>query len=246
MYIAIIGDIIASRSAIENRYAVQEELKETLSKINELYESDIKSSFTLTLGDEFQGLLHPTPHLFEILDYIRIFHNKFFIERPSEALSFRFGIGIGSMLTAIDAHSSLGADGPAYWNARKALEHIHNQNDYGYTNIHIAADFTDLSTGALLIDSCNDTLRLCGFIESKWRRSQQRFVADYLSRYGFEANAVPQIRIAEDLQITPQQVTQSIKRTGLYQYLDARLSASILLDASLTDGEQTQFREDRV
>ena len=57
MYFAIIGDIIASKT-ISNRSEVQNHLKRILDQVNEEYKSNIASRFSITLGDEFQGLLH--------------------------------------------------------------------------------------------------------------------------------------------------------------------------------------------
>lgn len=39
----------------------------------------------------------------------------------------RFGIGVGKILTDINPELSIGADGPAYWHARKAINYIHQK-----------------------------------------------------------------------------------------------------------------------
>jgi len=204
MYIAVIADIVASRS-IEDRYVVQKALKDTLDTINKEYAHALVSPFTLTLGDEFQGLLSDVSDLFEIIDLIRFEHVD---------IGFRFGIGIGEILTEIDPQSSLGADGPAYWNARKALKYVHDCNDYGATNMRIES----VSVLALI----NDMLRLCGFIESRWRTSQRYFVMDCIQLYGYSSRTVAQKELAKELDISPQLVNQRIRRSGLYQYLDAK------------------------
>ena len=56
-YIAIIGDIKKSKK-IKEREIFQNQLNSILKKVNQLYSSSISSKFTITLGDEFQGLLH--------------------------------------------------------------------------------------------------------------------------------------------------------------------------------------------
>ena len=55
-YIAIIGDIKNSKKIVD-RGAIQEHLKKILDNINLKYSDCIASKFTITLGDEFQGLL---------------------------------------------------------------------------------------------------------------------------------------------------------------------------------------------
>ena len=69
-YIVIIGDIINSRE-LEHRNEVQERLKRTLQDINERYNADIAASFMITLGDEFQGLLHNGKNTMKIIEELR-------------------------------------------------------------------------------------------------------------------------------------------------------------------------------
>ena len=97
MYFAIIGDIIASKT-ISNRSEVQNHLKRILDQVNEEYKSNIASRFSITLGDEFQGLLHSAAHLFELLDTIQ------FQLYPTK---IRFGIGVGDMNTEIIQETSI-------------------------------------------------------------------------------------------------------------------------------------------
>ncbi|NLC06063.1 MAG: hypothetical protein GX778_06055 [Erysipelothrix sp.] len=56
MLIAIIGDLIDSKQ-LDNRQQIQEQLQSALDSINIQFKDDIVSQLTLTLGDEFQGLL---------------------------------------------------------------------------------------------------------------------------------------------------------------------------------------------
>ncbi len=107
-YIAIIGDIIKSKN-IQNRYDTQEKLRSVLASINMEYSEDIASNFMITLGDEFQGLLKNGTNVIDVI---------LKIEKNMYPVQFRFGIGIGEITTKIDRMMPLGADGPAYSNAR--------------------------------------------------------------------------------------------------------------------------------
>lgn len=111
-YCAIIGDIVGSRD-IKNRQEVQDQFNTALKKANKKYDSYIASNFLVTLGDEFQGLLHTPSLSLEIIEFIR---GKMY---PVELV---FGIGIGPMETKFSKKSSVGSDGPAYWYARKMVE----------------------------------------------------------------------------------------------------------------------------
>ena len=70
-YIAVIGDIKDSKN-LKNRMQTQEKLKETLNSINQKYERNISSRFTITLGDEFQGLLCSGERTLERINEIEI------------------------------------------------------------------------------------------------------------------------------------------------------------------------------
>jgi len=90
-YVAIIGDIIGSRN-IENRNEVQNKLKDVLNHVNNKYAEDISAKFTITLGDEFQGLLSAGRYVMDIIQ---------FIERKMYPVKMRFGVGIGKITTDI-------------------------------------------------------------------------------------------------------------------------------------------------
>ena len=61
---------------------------------------------TITLGDDFQGLLHSGEHVMDIIQYIK---------REAYPIKIRFGIGIGAITTNINAMISIGADGSGYY-----------------------------------------------------------------------------------------------------------------------------------
>ena len=71
MYIAIIGDIIASKKIID-RDTAQKKLYTLLDKINIKYKEQLYSPFTITAGDEFQALFIPNTYIFQIIDEISL------------------------------------------------------------------------------------------------------------------------------------------------------------------------------
>lgn len=120
VYCAIIGDLIGSRLLeAPERYRVQEKIKSMLERINSSYSTNIASKFTLTLGDEFQGLLRNPWASVEIIErLIKELH-------PHGA---RFGVGLGDIYTDIDPDKALGADGPAYHRARDSINDLKNEH----------------------------------------------------------------------------------------------------------------------
>ena len=110
-YIAIIGDMKNSK-IMNDRNSVQNELKKILNNVNEKYSKDISARFMITLGDEFQGLLHDGAHVMQIIEEI---------QSEMHPVEIRFGIGIGPITTEINYEMAIGADGPGYYKARQAI-----------------------------------------------------------------------------------------------------------------------------
>ncbi len=108
---ALIGDIRGSRQ-LEDRAAVQEELREALDQLPEELDEAIVSRPVITTGDEFQGLFETPEAAVQALGRLD--------ERFAE-LSFAFGIGVGELETEL-REEAVGMDGPCFHHARAALE----------------------------------------------------------------------------------------------------------------------------
>lgn len=213
MYYAVIGDIVNSKK-LDNRFDVQITLKQVLEQVNEEYASEIYSCFSITLGDEFQGLLVDAENLLEILDIIRC---------KMYPVKIRVGIGVGSMATPIERSSSLGSDGPAYWCARKAIMDVHENNDYGRTMTRIMTEketeYTDL---------INNSLRVCDWMFNSWSEPQRKFVCKlipFVRHSKFQQN-----EIAKQLKLKPQDVNDKIQRTGVLSYIAVRKRLSEMMN----------------
>ena len=111
IYCAIIGDIVKSRMLTE-RQAVQAKLKRVVRSVNKKYDKVLASNFTVTLGDEFQGLLLDPIVGYEIIKLIK---------SAMSPIQLVFGLGLGEMFTDFRKSISIGSDGPAYYHARNML-----------------------------------------------------------------------------------------------------------------------------
>lgn len=223
MYFAVIGDMIGSRT-LSDRQSAQNSLQEALEEVNRFYTDSLASLFTITLGDEFQGLLNDADELMEIVDRIR------FSVYP---LKLRFGIGVGSMSTEILHDVSIGSDGPAYWAAREAIEYVHDNNDYGYSDICMRLYSDSKSRDGIeaqVTETVNSILRLCGRMEKSWTQSQYTFVREVVLKYRYgTAGEYYQKEIADELGISPQMVSSRMKNTGLTTYISARQNIGKML-----------------
>ena len=203
-YLAIIGDIKGSKK-LTNRDNIQINLKETLLRVNKLFANSIASKFTITLGDEFQGLLNCSEPLFSILQEI---------ERVMYPVHIRFGIGIGAIITEIDPDLALGADGPAYYNARIAINYIKQSEKKNQTK---AADIRiEACNDSLLpVDLINTILSLLTAVKQGWSAQQRQVIWDMLAHRDTQANA------AKRLSIRQPSVQKSLSSGNYYAYQEA-------------------------
>ncbi|MRN26895.1 hypothetical protein EAI30_20110, partial [Romboutsia ilealis] len=88
---------------LNDRKKIQEELQRVLNEVNKKYVEDISSKFMITLGDEFQGLLCNGGNILQIITEI---------ESKMYPVKIRYGIGVGEIITDINADMAIGADGP--------------------------------------------------------------------------------------------------------------------------------------
>lgn len=110
-YLTMVCDIKKSRE-IENRQELQYKIIDMLKEANKKYKELIVSSFLITLGDEWQGLLkYPSPYE----SIIEFFNNKL------EDVEFYCGIGIGDISIHDFELTVNQLDGPSFHKARKAL-----------------------------------------------------------------------------------------------------------------------------
>ena len=219
MYLALIADVIDSKM-VQERFDLQKQLEETLQTMNELFGEFLASNFTLTLGDEFQGLLKVDAPVFQMIDTLR---------SELTPTQLRFGIGLGEIVTDIDPLQSIGADGPAYWNARAAINLVHQKNDYGNTQIYFSCgkEKQDFIVNALIASG--------EAIRSGWRGSQEEILLDLLKRYVYSENFSQQ-DLAQSLAINPSALSKRLKSSSIRVYLRGRAAALASIQ-SLAKGE---------
>ncbi len=203
-YIAIIGDIKKSKQ-MDGRKEVQKKLKTILEDINVKYGQDISSKFMITLGDEFQGLLRCGKNVMNIISEI---------EARCYPVNLRFGIGVGEITTEIDPEMPLGADGPAYYNARAAINQLKDREKKrksGESNILIVADCENEAEVKLL----NTILSLGTVIKNRWTQRQREVIRDHIEHGG------NQVKAAERLGITQSNVNKNLTKADYYSYKEA-------------------------
>ena len=185
-YLAIIGDIKHSK-AIDDRYEAQEQLNKVLRSINKKYSHDIAADFLITLGDEFQGLLNSASSLVDILGYI---------QREMYPICIRIGIGIGEICTRINRKAAIGADGPAFYAARKAINEVHKKEKKlkkQAPDILIEVD----GNSRLDIEQVNTILHLLKIIEDNWSDKQRYTIWDMLLNGGSQEECAKRMKTTQ-------------------------------------------------
>lgn len=222
MFLALIADVIDSKM-VQERLDLQKQVEKTLQKMNELFGDYLASRFTLTLGDEFQALLKVDAPVFQIIDTLR---------SELTPTQLRFGIGLGEIVTAIDPLQSVGADGPAYWNARAAINFVHQKNDYGNTQIYFSSgkENQDFFVNALIASG--------EAIRSGWRDSQEEILLNLLKRSVY-SESFSQQDLAQSLAINPSALSKRLKSSSVRVYLRGRAGALASIQ-SIVKGEENE------
>lgn len=200
-FVAIIGDIRGSRSLTQRR-EIQENLGIILQEINEGFEADIAAKFLITLGDEFQGLLFDGRSLLKIIEKIKI---------SLYPVTFRFGIGMGRITTDIYPEMALGADGPAFYRARSAIELLkenESKKKAVLSDLSFRFEEKNSTTERLL----NTAFTLLYSLEHTWTDRQREIITDQLFHQdGQKASALR-------LGITQSAVHKALSAGSYYTY----------------------------
>jgi hypothetical protein len=203
-YIAIIGDIKNSRK-IDNRKEVQTKLNGVLDEINQTYCEEIAAGFLITLGDEFQGLLLNGKSVMKMIQKI---------EKSMYPIELRYGIGIGTITTDINAEMALGADGPAFYKARNAIDCLkanENKKCTALSDIRIESEDGSFHQNLLI----NTIFELLKSVKDQWTDRQREIIWDMLEHQNGKNHA------AERLGISQPTVQKGLAKGNYYIYKNA-------------------------
>lgn len=117
-YVAVKIDVIRSRQ-VQDRQRLQELLFQAVDEANRRFGQAIAARFTVTHGDEVQGLL-PVAQAANILPLCEHFIDAVAPQRV------RFGIGAGDLATQLQP-IAIGMDGEAWYRANEAIDRARRQ-----------------------------------------------------------------------------------------------------------------------
>lgn len=217
--IAVIADIIDSKK-IKDRSLFQSILSESLTELNNYFSKSLLSHLTITLGDEFQGVFQDMEHALLMIDTLNLRLRMKSRELIGEEVQLRWGIGVGELTVPIqDPKRSLGSDGPAYWNAREALEDLKKKQDYGKTMERLIAQSTK-------DEYWNAQIRLQNAIRHQWTTTQAETSYVLLKSNEYKEihnqNLKRSFKTLLGKDLSDQTISKRLASTNIKQYKDAR------------------------
>jgi len=188
-------DLIASRRS-RDRAGIQARLEEALREVNRSLSESVVVPFSVTLGDEWQGLLDSPGAALEA---------DFLFRRLLNPLPVASGVGTGGVTTPRRERTAL-MDGPCFHRAREALESAKERR--GPATVFLSGD-------PLLDDPVNALCLLLHGLSARWTEKQFRSLEAYLA-HGTEAAAARALGVAQPT------LHQSLDRSQAKLYLEAR------------------------
>ena len=192
--VAIIGDIIGSRTLGLQRPVVQKNLFEFLDRLNHKYRETIISNFIVTTGDEFQGLISQSESLPDVIWEIEIYF----------LTQVRLGIGCGTLNTRLQ-REAIGMDGPAWYLARDAIKEAYRDKRYG----GVFKGFSETDDVTL-----NGFARILHFYRERLTKRQIKIISMFKS-------GLSQIDIAQKLKVSKQAISNHLISSGWSSYEEA-------------------------
>jgi predicted DNA-binding protein YlxM (UPF0122 family) len=178
-------DIKGSRAFDPEEWRIiQRKIKTALTGINKSYSSDLLRDFTITLDDEFQGVLHSPEKSYDI--FVRL--------QDSIPVEFRCGIGIGKIEVVSSEITEM--RGASFFRSREALELA---KKLGYPVIVKSSDLPNNLTD----ETINAILSLIATIQSTWT-DRQREVVTFCRVHGDYTYS----DIARELNVSKQSISQ--------------------------------------
>lgn len=151
----VTGDVARSRDLTDSdRRELQRTMLELLEAVNQERGDDSIAPFSLSGGDEFQGVLRPEAELFGLIRRL---------QAEVHPVGLRFGIGIGGISTDVRPRSQE-MDGEAFVRSREALDAAkENRSEIWFRTPSESFDL-----------AANTICRLMTAIRSDWSEVQHR------------------------------------------------------------------------
>jgi hypothetical protein len=156
-YAVLMGDIVGSERA-PSLQAIHRTFNKAVGNANEVEAAHIASPLTITLGDEFQGLLTAFVHAWDTAVALRL-------ELLSAGIPCRFVVGVATLKTPLNRKEAWNMMGTGLSAARDKLNDKRTTSAYRFS-------FPDAPVEELLLDTVGDALTQ---IEDAWTPTQLEY-----------------------------------------------------------------------
>ncbi|MES0883217.1 SatD family protein [Roseibium sp. SCP14] len=199
----LMGDVIGSERMERSR--LHQVFNDSISNVNAENRSSLLSPLTITLGDEFQGMLPSSALAFHIANALRL-------RLLFEAVPCRFVIGQADIQTPVNTELAWNMLGDGLASAREKLNRKQDANAYRFSMLG-APEREDLSARQTLLDAFGSVLSEA---ERGWSEKQ----LETIRLWGrFEGNAD---RIAEERGVSKRSVYYTLESAGWDDYRSRR------------------------
>ena len=210
-YVALIGDVRRSRK-VQERALLQTVMEDALATVNSRFKAELAAGFVLTLGDEFQGLVHNPTSIVPVL---------ISLEELLGGAEVRYGVGLGRLSTQLQ-EVALRTDGPCFHRARAAL--LNAKRDDSWVKVE---GFGDDDT------VLNGVLQLMGDIRWNWTDTQRKTV-ELMRRAG------TQKEVAGERGVSSNAVSKTLKSASFEPLLAAEKSVATIFERHPIRGKSTE------
>lgn len=174
----------------EKRHDAQVRLKEALDGLNHVLGPHLVGRARLTVGDEFELLVDHPEQLVPALAWL---------STRIAPVRVRLGIGRGAIYTITDRERVQEADGPAFHQARAALDHASAEDQWAAVRGFGDGD-----------DTLSASLAAIGLIHSGWTKRMNEIVLEMSPAGSIQAGRT-QRTVASRLGVSPATVSNALK-----------------------------------
>lgn len=159
----IMADVIGSRNIAQSDDFIKQ-FRQLTQEANKTFKKELLSPLTITLGDEFQGVLKSAESLFHLLFYL----DEQIIEK-GYSFQLRYSLVWGEIETKVNPKVAHDMYGSGLTHARQSLGKIKESGSHHHIEVDRKKD-----------DQLNMSMRLYQSIRSEWKKSDYEVIAAFI------------------------------------------------------------------
>lgn len=172
-YPILMADIVDSRKA--DQILLINEFKRAVHYINNRWEMSIMSPLTITLGDEFQGVIKDMESCYKL-----VFDMEEFIIEHSLSIKLRYVMNYGIIETPINRDIAYEMLGDGLTQAREQLNKLKSSSN----RFMILSDKNEMNSAVI-----SDLFLLYGSYIDSWKLNEYRLVSEFLKNKDYKVVA---------------------------------------------------------